>query len=270
MLDACSSGDVVALERQLIKHGIQSGSQPIITQCVDGKWSWVESKLITGCMIPPTEELLDRAVATKQLVVVKFILQTYPSFNLSQGQGIARTVIRHPDPTILKALCDHDGNFASLSMDYGFRTFFTQACEQPPTQIVPVLHVLLDYGADVDDGWGPGGGALYTAIIGGQPVEIIDKVLALHSSQHVPVSERQVIAAMWRGDQDIVAALFSSARVETRTDVAERYITQAEKTGDKAIITLTRGWVDNMAKKDGGLGKIWSKKTWSEIFHLKF
>lgn len=270
MLSACSSGDVIALQRLFSIHGIAPGSPPIFTQCVNGTYSRVESKLIPGYMIPSAMELLETAVAARQLAIVEFIFRTYPQLKLSEGQNIACAIIEHPDATILKSICDHDPTFASLTMDYGFRTFFTQACEQPPAQIAPVLHVLLDYGADIDDGWGAGGGALWAAIIGGQPTEIIRKVLICHSSQHVPISDRQVNAAIARGDEDIVALLFSSGKISFKAGVAEKYINQAEKKGDTAIIALVKDWAEKKAAADSDMNKLWATKSWQKVLRFIF
>ncbi|KAI0124163.1 hypothetical protein BJ170DRAFT_598485 [Xylariales sp. AK1849] len=266
MLEACSSGDVAALQQLLSAHEIQPGSKPIITQCIDGKWSRKESKSIPGYMMPSTEELLDRAVATNQLAVVECILQTYPSLEFSEGQGIARTVIRYPNPLILKTLCSHDHNFAHLTMDYGFRTFFTEACEQPPMKIVTVLQVLLDEGVDVDDGWGAGGGTLYAAIVGGQPLEIIDKVLELYSSQQVDVGARHVGTAVQRGDTDILASLFSSGRTNVKAEEVEHCVEAAERTEDKAIISLVREWAEKKAKGEGGNGYLFLRRRWAKTW----
>lgn len=69
------------------------------------------------------------------------------------------------------------------------------ACARPPEEIGPVLHVLLDYGADVHDGWGPGGGALYAAVIGGQSLEIVERILERTGA----VSRRNVSEAYTAG-----------------------------------------------------------------------
>jgi hypothetical protein len=152
MLDACSFGDVANLQRLFIKHGIQPGSKPIPTQVVGPNGPPGKSEKINEPKIPSTDELLERAVAAKQITVVKFILQTYPSLSLNQSHGVVRAVLDNSDPAILQALCGHERDIASFSVDYGMRTFLTDACAQPPAQIVPVLQVLLDNGADVHDG----------------------------------------------------------------------------------------------------------------------
>lgn len=264
MLDACSSGDIAALERLFDIHGIEPGSKPIITQCFYGTWSRVESKRIPGCMIPSTMELLEKAVAAKQLATVEFIFQTYPSFDLSGGQGIANTVIQHPDGPILKRICNHQRAFASISMDYHLHTFFTLACEKPPDHIAPVLHILLDYEADVSDGWG-GLGALWAAICKGHSIEVVEKVLDCHLSQHVPIFCSQAEAAIRRGDEDIIALIFSSDQMIFKPDQASRYIEEAEKTRNEAIITIVQEWADINSKQHSRAKEPWLKRTWQKV-----
>ncbi|KAF7539810.1 hypothetical protein G7054_g1891 [Neopestalotiopsis clavispora] len=264
MLDACSSGDVAALEHLFNIHGIEQGSKPIITQCYYGTWSRVESKGIPGCMIPSTMELLEKAVAAKQLAIVDFIFQTYPSFDLSECQGVASAIIQHPDAAILKRICDHQPTFASISMDYHLHTFFTQACEKPPDHIAPVLHILLDYGADISDGWS-GLGALWAAISRGHSIEVIEKVLKCHSSRHTPILSSQAGAAIERGDEDIVALIFSNKHMRFNADQAAQYVEQAEKTGNKAIITIVQEWMDINSKQHSRAQKPWFTRTWQKV-----
>ncbi|KAH9986112.1 hypothetical protein F4779DRAFT_624318 [Xylariaceae sp. FL0662B] len=98
MLDVCSSVDVATLQQLFIEHGIQTGSKPIRTQYI----------------IPSTDELFERAVASKQITVVNFILRTYPSLTLNQSHGVVSAVRDNPDPVVLQALCDYERNFASF------------------------------------------------------------------------------------------------------------------------------------------------------------
>ncbi|KAI1871638.1 hypothetical protein JX265_005624 [Neoarthrinium moseri] len=176
--------------------------------------------------------------------MVEFIFRTSSTLSLAQGQNIALTMIEHPDAAILKRICDHDHAFASLTMDYHFHTFFTLACEQTPERIAPVLHVLLDYDADVADGWGGNAGALYAAIIG--------------------VNQGHVGAAINRGDEEILALLLSSGKVRFEAAVAEDHVEQAEQTGVKAIIALVRDWAEKKSKADGDTQRLWSRR-WRKL-----
>ncbi|ETS76421.1 hypothetical protein PFICI_11808 [Pestalotiopsis fici W106-1] len=264
VLDACSSGDIVALQKLFNIHGIEPGSKPIITQCLYGTWSRVESRSIPSCMIPTTMELLENAVAAKQLAMVEFIFETYPLFDLSEGQCVASAVMEHPDAAILKRICDHQRAFASISMDDHLHTFFTRACEKPPDHIAPVLNILLDYDADISDGWG-GLGALWAAISRGHSVEVIEKVLKCHLSQHVPIRSSHAETAIGRGDEDIVALIFSNDQMEFKANQSARYVEQADKTGDKAITAIVQQWVNKKSKQHLSAPRPWLTRTWQKL-----
>ncbi|KAI1405229.1 hypothetical protein F4819DRAFT_444508 [Hypoxylon fuscum] len=253
MLEACSSGDISTLQRLFADHGIQPGSEPIYPKFVDpsGNPQEVSSTSVTESQqIPPTTELLERAVAAKQVVIVRFILQNYPSLSLMQLHGVVRAVLENPDPAVLQALCDHESSFASFSVDYGMRSFLTDACARPPEEIVPVLHVLLDNGADVDDGWGPGGGALYAAIVGGQPLEIVRKILG----KSVAVSSRNINTAVGQGRADVVKLLLNQEQIDPGVNV-EEVVEGAQKSGNQEIIATVKTWTRSKRPKENLLQK---------------
>lgn len=249
MLNACSSGDTGALKRFFAKHEVQRGGNPLPVQTIDAEGSAEPTN--TSLSI---DVLLERAVAARQLAVVELVLQSYPKLSLAQRHGVVRAVLENPDAEILQVLCSHDCHFASFSVDYGMRTLLADACALPPVQAVPMLHVLLDNDGDVNDGWGPGGGALYAAIIGGQPVEIVDKILSKTSA----VSNRNVIAAIRRGDADVVRALFERKPVSRKFRVDE-CVEEAKKTGDEEIVVVVETWArekieEEVRRKDEGSG----------------
>ncbi|KAI0859733.1 hypothetical protein F4860DRAFT_481320 [Xylaria cubensis] len=243
MLDACSSGDVELLQKLFNKHGIQRGSKPIPVRFVATGGSQADPKESIVPIMPATDELLEQAVAARQINVVHLILHTYPSISLNQSHGVVRAVLENPDAEVLEALCNHAPDFASFSIDSGLRTFLTDACTLPPDQAVPILNVLLDNGADVDDGWGPGGGALFAAVIGHQPVEIINKIL----SKGINVSSRVAVPAIQQSCVDIIRALLSNKNATLKVDVQE-CIEEAERRGDKEIIMIVKDWAQDRAK----------------------
>ncbi|KAI6092236.1 hypothetical protein F4821DRAFT_225184 [Hypoxylon rubiginosum] len=246
MLDACSSGDISTLQKLFTDHGIQRGSKPVYTSFVDPN----DSKDATvELQIPPTAELLERAVLAKQRAVVTFLLRTYPSFSLMQEHGVVRAVLDSPDPDILQALCEHEPSFACFSVDYGLRSFLTDACAQPPDKIAPVLHVLLDNGADVNDGWGSGGGALYAAILGSQPLDVIGKIV----DKGGVVSTRITSLAIGQGRVDIVELLLNHKKIAS-TAKAEEIAEEAQKSANPEVVAIARAWAQK--------GKSSNKKWW--------
>ncbi|KAI8634302.1 hypothetical protein F5Y19DRAFT_412921 [Xylariaceae sp. FL1651] len=136
------------------------------------------------------------------------------------------------------------------------RTFITDACALPPAQAVPVLHVLLDNNASVDDGWGPGGGALFAAVIGGQPVEILARIL----SKVTMVCVRHGLAAIRRGDVDIVKALFMSETASAKF-IVEPCAEAAKNTRDVEIIAIVQKWAqEKVGKQIRGKIDEWKKR----------
>ncbi|KAK0108654.1 hypothetical protein ONS95_003447 [Cadophora gregata] len=121
--------------------------------------------------------LLATGVQHQHPKIVTHLLTTHPTISLCQSTDIVASLLSKPSIPILRLLLAHDSHFANISIDYGMRTFLTDACREPPPKINPLIHVLLDTGADVNDGMGPGGGALLAAIWGDQGKDIILKIV---------------------------------------------------------------------------------------------
>ncbi|KAI0852128.1 hypothetical protein F5Y00DRAFT_207972 [Daldinia vernicosa] len=151
-----------------------------------------------------------------------------------QEHRVARAVLEQPDSAVLKVL-DHEHGFASFSIDSGMRCFLTDACARPPEEIGPVLHVLLDYGADVH-GWGPGGGALYAAVIGGQSLEIVERILKRTGT----VGRRNVSEAIRQGRVDVVKLFLNRGQFGHGVK-PEEVVEGAEKSADRLLCGLGLG-----------------------------
>ncbi|KAK3938221.1 hypothetical protein QBC46DRAFT_390685 [Diplogelasinospora grovesii] len=220
--------------------------------------------------IPLTGALIARAVAAKQVDIVKFILHIYPSFSLSQALSIVNALLDNPDPAVLQVLCDHDPAFSSFSIDYHFQSFFTEACRRPPEKIVPVLHVLLDNGADLWDGFGPGAGALWAALEGGQPIEIIDKIVNKAGGEMI--SRRNVSLAIQLGRADVVQLLLLKNHKLIRPGAlnAEKVLEDAQKTANQKIITMVQTWMlkRKVEEKRTGDAKGSTKKRWWKLWSV--
>ncbi|KAI0907728.1 hypothetical protein F4823DRAFT_541264 [Ustulina deusta] len=237
IVDACSSGNFAILHSVFTRNGIRRGSTPISGKSAAFGRPRIEPREIAESIVPPTHYLIQRAVAFRHLEIVHHLLFIYPSVSLHQSFRLARAVLNNPDPEILQVLCEHDRAVANLSIGDGLITFLTQACTVQLPEIVPILHVLLDNDADVNAGWGEGGGALFVAIICHQPVEIINKML----SKGARVSERIAVTAVRQGQVDNVGALFSSGCVSPIVGV-EQCIEEARIRGDEEIIRIVANW----------------------------
>jgi hypothetical protein len=71
----------------------------------------------------------------KQAMIVRFLLQRYPTLSLSQHFGLIQAILDNPDADTLQALCNHDRKFASFSIDDHYQCFITEACLRPPEEI---------------------------------------------------------------------------------------------------------------------------------------
>lgn len=265
MLDACSSGDISTLQRLFVENGIQPGSKTIYGVYCDPK-SYPQGNPATAkSTIPSTWELLARAVAARHVAVVRFILQTYPSLSLSQALAVVYAVLDNPDPAILQVLLDHEPGFANFSIDSGMRCLLTEACARSPEKIVPVLHVLLDNGADVNDGCGPGGGALFAALLGGQPLEVIAKI----GDKGGRISTGCVLAAIRLGRSDAVELLLDHKRNSLAGKSAGDIKDAALKSEDKDIISVVQAWTRKKTTRGellGNANELKDKRWWQKLF----
>ncbi|KAI0196347.1 hypothetical protein F4808DRAFT_321149 [Astrocystis sublimbata] len=257
ILNACASGDIEACRHFFAQDEVRGRNKLTNLGGITSADTETESGDTTSITVAPKDKLLEQAVTSRQARVVHLLLDTYPSISLDQCDGIVRAVLENPDTEVLQALCNHDRTFSSYCFDGGFRTFLTEACTLPPSQAVPILHVLLDNDADVDDGWGPGGGALFAAIVGKQPVEIVKKIL----SRSEYVDSRHIMPAIRQGRVDVIGALFLSGRVSANVDVAE-CIEEAEKQGDKGVMRLVQDLIKRNERGERSKAGRTPKRRW--------
>lgn len=248
ILNACSSGDIARLKRLLEDIGPQPGSDCVGRQC---------QKVVNTAAV---HELLAKAVSSKQAATTAYLLKTYPWVTLCQAFEVVQAVLDNPDADTLRPLCAHDKSFASFSIDYHMQCFITEACARPPEQIVPVLHVLLDCGADVNDGWGPGGGALYAAILGSQPAEIIDKIFKNGGM----ISTSVIYAAVKNERLDVLPKLLRGTSIGSED--LPRLIEIAEDRGNKRLIAMIEDFGLNQASKMRRPLRHGHTKSWWQVW----
>lgn len=154
-------------------------------------------------------------------------------------------VLEHPDPAILQALLHYEPGLDCISLDDShLRCFLPEACTRPPSQIAPVLHVLLDHGADVHDGgFGSNTGALWAAIRCQQPPEIVGKVLARNG----PVSCTCALVAIRQADAAVTRCIFDDkVKMDSRVS-AEDCVAEAKKRRDTEITGIVQSWAHRRA-----------------------
>lgn len=200
------------------------------------------------------------AATAKDAATVKSILQQNPKIDLSQNIPLVNALIAHPDASTLQALCDHDPNFANFSIDYATRSILTKALSRggPPAAITPFVHVLLDNGADIWEGFGPGAGALLPAIEGGQELEVVERIARMTGE----LSARCAGAAIRAQRVDLLGLLF--LRLKLRRDLdAGAMVELANKTGNEDVIRVIEEWAEGR-DQDGGIleGALGRVKKW--------
>ncbi|KAK3935132.1 hypothetical protein QBC46DRAFT_346921 [Diplogelasinospora grovesii] len=117
-----------------------------------------------------------------------------------------------------------------------------------------------DNGRDVNDGFGPGAGALYAAIIGGQPLEIIAKIV----DKGGYIGLRTLHAAMREGRADVLELLLNHRRIGRDVKV-EEVVKDAEESADKEIITIVQTWADRKRKLDEKAKRSAGKRRWWKL-----
>lgn len=111
------------------------------------------------------------------------------------------------------------------------RSFLTEACFQPLRKINTLIHVLLDAGADANDGMGPGGGALLAALLGGQGKDVIVKIVRKAAF----VGESVLSIAVQKERVDVLGELLRK-RWE-RIDI-ERLLLKAREEGNGRVVEI--------------------------------
>lgn len=225
MLDACSAGNLPKLEKLLDGTELSRGLG------VEVRCYILESEQ------PTIYELLLTAIKSRRTTVVTFLLERYPDFPLSQLTELFHAILDNADTDTLRACLVHQPRWATSSVDYGMRCFITDACARPPDRIVPILHLLIDYGADLNDGWGPGGGALYAALIGSQPGEIIEKMVQKGGD----VSPTIIHTAIKKERLDVLPSLLRDRQVQliTSADLME----WTKDTENEKVISLVESFI---------------------------
>lgn len=164
----------------------------------------------------------------------------------------------------MRVLCAHRPEFASASIDYHIHCFITEACARPPDKIGPVIHVLLDYGADLNNGMLGGAGALYAAILGSQSMEIIDRILESKPPYAASVGSFAISEAIKKERVDILQRLLRDSRVREKEGKVEADIEKAKKTENPEMIAeVQRYALELIAKREKEERR--ARKRWWQV-----
>jgi hypothetical protein len=101
----------------------------------------------------------------------------------------------------------------------------------------------------VHDGFGPGGGALYAALVGSQPREIIERIVKNGGC----ISWRVLSTAIGKERLDVLPILLRKSQV-WKSDQLESFVKTAKDTGNEEVIAVVqryaRSWVAKAIRQE--------------------
>lgn len=223
MLDACTSGDVVALQRQFEANNIPA-SNPVYG--------------ISASSLPPVNSMLVASITNGRVDAISLILRTYPGRKVQYTSETIEALLCHPNLEILQILYDYDPSIVSFEWDSHTATFVTKACEQPPTKITPLLLWLIEHDADLEAGYFLQ--TLCNAISGGQTLGVI-KAMVDKGARVSPLAMRQAVVCE---RVDIINFLVDRG-MKVDTGNAAYIRSDAKETGNKDVIETVEKWTSH-------------------------
>ncbi len=124
--------------------------------------------------------------------------------------------------------------------------------------------MLLDAGVDVNDGLGPGAGALLAALQGAQEKNIAVKIVRKGGL----VSERVIYTAIKKERMDILPLLLRVGEgVAEEEELSKRAKKSGNKVGEGLVKAFREGGIKGMAKYEKeGEEKFWEKTGWWKVW----
>jgi hypothetical protein len=227
MLAACASGDVVALQRLFEANNIHS--KPVYISSDDQP--------------PPANDMLEASIINGHVNIVLFILDAYTENRIQFYGQVVTALINNPNLEIMQALYNYDNNIVSFEWDDHVNTFITKACEQPPEKITPLLHFLIDHGADLEAGYFPR--PVYNAITGKQTLSVIEAMV----KKGADVSRSAMRQAIVCERVDVIE-FFMESGVKGDCEDAEYLRSEAEAAGEE-VTKLVHEWTGTGSWGDG-------------------
>lgn len=221
ILDACTSGDVVALQRRFEADNIQS-SDPVYRHSASGP--------------PPVNSMLVAAITHGHVDVVSLILRTYSGRKVQFTSETIEALLHHPNLDILQIIYDYDPYVVSFEWDS--HTFVTKACEQPPEKITSLLLWLIEHDADLEGGHFPR--TLCNAIFGSQTLDVI-KAMTDKGARVSTLAIRQAVVC----ERLDVINFFVSRGIKVDADDALYLRSEAEQTGNEEVVEIVKKWTSD-------------------------
>lgn len=223
ILEACTSGDVVALQRRFEANNIRN-SDPVYKSSASSP--------------PPVNSMLVAAITHGHVNVVSLILRTYSGRKVKFTSETIEALLHHPNLDILQILYDYDPYVVSFEWDGHTDTFVTKACEQPPKKITPLLLWLIEHDADLEGGHFPR--TLCNAIFGSQTLGVIEAMVN-KGAKVSTLAMRQAVVC----ERIDVINFFVSRGMKVDTDDAAYLRSEAEQTGNEEVVETVKKWTSD-------------------------
>ncbi|EKG22421.1 hypothetical protein MPH_00155 [Macrophomina phaseolina MS6] len=226
IMDTCRSGDLGALQQLFIDCNITEGYPP-----VQPRGDLAKSPA------PVTADLLETAVGHKHPEIVAFLLKTILTSTLSS--------------------CCTPTNPTSCSTNSTRGGALSEACDGGRTDPT-IPDYLLDHGAAASEATGgPRGAPLGSAILGGQPVQLIQKMVA----KGVPVSGIHVTLCLTARRADALQVLLESPSLRLSQEDAKKHLERVKEMGDDKLTAAISNHIEKAA-----LGEKSEKRKWWAVF----
>ncbi|BCS21587.1 uncharacterized protein APUU_22019A [Aspergillus puulaauensis] len=168
ILQACRAGDLAQLQQILKDYSIKPSTSASWGRDLNGP--------------PNTRMLLEEAVSHQHASIVRFLLSIDPSNDID-SKDIGRSLVESQNLEILELIRARAPDIVNVDLSH-FDTFLSAACQvggtwdnPPGDESLPLVHYLLDNGADPNEGGFGGCGSIPAAIEFSRPLEIIDKMV---------------------------------------------------------------------------------------------
>jgi hypothetical protein len=221
-LEACSSNDLATLQWLLDDSGqLPANYQPDIPQAS-----------CSGCSLQTNNDRRIPTLEISDLLLLRGVWE-HPIYLRKPRCGHTSGAL-HSRPTLRQ----HLHRLQSAMLHY-------RRLWAAPEKIVHVLRVLLDNDADMNDGR-LGGGALYAALLGSQPREIIERIVQNGREMRLSIIQTTI----QKERLEILQTLLRYGRVRN-SDQLEQLVQCAKETENEEAITMVHKFAVDWVKRDG-------------------
>ena len=246
MLEACRTGNLSQLQQIYQAHDIQPGVN----------LEWMEGDK------PPTIFTLNiTAIIHEHVPILQYLLSMHPTSNLNL-EMVVLAIVDHPNLEMLDVIVKHQPDIINIQYRHS-HTFLTDACQgggsynSPPNEkTLPLIHYLLDKGADPRMGPWRDCGALCTALEFKRPLEILEKMMDNGGT----VDDFVFSAAIKNRRLDAVKLFFDRAIL--RGCSTKMLLKDARETHDKKMVSLVEAEIAKFTGQE--------LPKWWQVWNLPF